>query len=121
MRAGAGTVSNQFVRRLVAIAGLMGADAPALMDAIGVSPSLRCAPAGRLPLATLHALFDECARRTADCFGLRAAELVVTHAETALGLAVHGSASLGEAYRRAARYAALLNDTLEVPVEIEGD
>ncbi len=116
-----GTISNQFARRLVAAAAAMGAHPPSLLAAVGLSPDAFVDPEGRLPFETAHRLLDEIERVTATDFGLRAAELTLRHTETVLGTAVKCSRTVGDAYRRAARYSALINDTVQLHVHLEGD
>jgi AraC-like DNA-binding protein len=114
------TVTSLLAAKIAGIAVLLGADGPGLLAAAGLTPAALADPEGRVPRAALMALFEEAARRTGDdAFGLHAAEL--SQPDNPLAFALQSSRTLGEAYRRAARYVHLVNDTLEIRLEDEGD
>lgn len=116
-----GQVSTQLARKVAAAAAVLGADVAGLLAAAGIAPELLTAVEGRIPLATLVAFFEEAARATGDgAFGLHVAELARQQPDNPLALAVHSSATLGEAFRRVARYVHLVNDTLELRLSTEG-
>lgn len=116
-----GTVSTQLARKIAAAAAVLGADPGALLGGVGITPEILSDPEARIPLETFQALFDEAARRTGDdAFGLHAAELARRSPDNPLAFAVQSSPTLGEAYRRAARYVHLVNDTLEIRLTTEG-
>jgi AraC-like DNA-binding protein len=116
------TVIAPLAARIAGAAVLRGADGPSLLAAAGLTPAALSDPEGRVPLAALTALFEEGARRTGDdAFGLHAAEIARSRPDNVLAIAVQSSPTLGEAYRRAARYAHILADTLEIRLVDEGD
>src|SRR5262245_44005022 len=116
-----GQVSTQLTRKIALAAVALGADLAALPEAVGLTPEILSAVEGRIPLTTFVALFEQAARATGDdAFGLHAAELARRQTDNPLAFAVQSSATLGEAYRRAARYVRLVNDTLEIRLSIDG-
>jgi AraC-like DNA-binding protein len=117
-----GRISTQLARKVVGAALALGAEPTGLLAAAGLTPELLADAEGTLPLELFLTLFEEAARRSGDdAFGLHVAELSRRQPDNPLALAVHSSATLGEAYRRAARYVHLINDTLEIRLEIEGE
>jgi AraC-like DNA-binding protein len=117
-----GRISTQLARKVVGAALALGAEPAGLLAAAGLTPELLADAEGTLPLEVFLTLFDEAARRSGDdAFGLHVAELSRRQPDNPLALAVHSSATLGEAYRRAARYVHLINDTLEIRLEIEAE
>jgi AraC-like DNA-binding protein len=116
-----GWVSTQLARKIAAAAAVLGADVAALLEAVGLTPAILAAVDDRVPIVTFLALLEEAAQRTADeAFGLHAAELMRRQPDNALAFAAQSSTTLGEAYRRVARYVHLVNDTLEIRIAIEG-
>jgi AraC-like DNA-binding protein len=116
-----GQVSTQLARKIALAAAVLGADVAGLLAAAGIAPELLTAVEGRIPIATLVTLFEEAARATGDgAFGLHLAELSRQQPDNPLAFAAHSSATLGEAYRRVARYVHLVNDTLELRLTTEG-
>lgn len=120
-RARAATFSIQFARRMLAAAVSLGASPAELLAAARLDPQLLVDPDGRLSLEQVHALLDAIERSTGEDFGLAAARMHSGAPDTVLGLAVHTSRTLGEAYRRVSRYAPIICDTLEIRVERAGD
>jgi AraC-like DNA-binding protein len=93
----------------------------ALQEAAGITPEMLGDVEGSVPIAVFSAFFEEAARAAGDeAFGLHVAEMARRQPDNPLALAVHSSATLGEAYRRAARYVRLVNDTLEIQLSLDG-
>ena len=115
-----GTVSTLLVCKLVAAAALFGADLQALIAQAGIERAQLDDMEGRVPFAQVYRLLDLIAAATGEAFGVRAAEVGIRQTDNVLGIAVHSSATLGEAYERMARYSALLNDTLEIRLTRDG-
>jgi AraC-like DNA-binding protein len=119
--ASAGSVSLQFAARLVAAATVRGADPVALLAAVGLAPASLSDRDGRMSHRLLHCLWNEAARLTNDeAFGLHAAELSRQSRDNVLAYAFQHSATLGEGYRRSARYLSLLHSAAELLVLVEG-
>jgi AraC-like DNA-binding protein len=115
------SVASQLVRNVVAATAFLGVDVVALQAAVGLTPERLSDPEARIPRETFIALFEEGTRLTGDdAFGLHVAEIARRRTDNVLSLALHSSSTLGDAYRRAARYVHLVNDTLEIRLELEG-
>ena len=109
-------------RQIAAAAVLRGADGPPFSPsrAFAPAPSRTPRPACRSPRSWSSSRRPRAGRAT-SAFGLHAAELARNRPDNALAFAVQHSPTLGEAYRRAARYAHLVNDTLEIRLSVEGE
>jgi AraC-like DNA-binding protein len=117
----AGTVNSQLALKIAGAAGLLGAEVAGLLEAAGIPPDVLHDPDARVPAERIHALFDEAARRTGlAMFGVRVAEIARQRPDNVLAVAVRNSATLGDALRRAARYAHIVHDMLELRIGIEG-
>ncbi len=111
------------VRRVFQAAEHLGADPVKLRDDVGIEASALDELDRRVPPAQLRALWDEAAVRTGEeSFGLRLAELTRPFPpDHVLGYAVMTSATLGDAYRRVVRYVRLVDGSLSVSLDLEGD
>jgi AraC-like DNA-binding protein len=117
-----GTVSCELVRRALALATLRGAPGSEIAAAAGISAAELADRDGRIPLAKLFAAFEDIERRVDDpAFGIHLAEASRAVPDNVLALAVQSSPTLGEAFRRAARYTRIINDAATLELAIVGD
>jgi len=111
------------VRRVFLAAEHLGADPVKLRDDVGIEASALDELDRRVAPEQLRALWDEAAARTGEeSFGLRLVELSRSYPpDHVLGYAVMNSATLGDAYRRVVRYVGLVDGSLSVSLDVEGD
>jgi len=115
------TASAQALRFIVTTAGTLGIPPPSLFAALGLSPAVAIDPDGRLPLDVLLRAWSTAAELTGNPdFGLYAAQSVRIADFGALGYVIRHSPSLGDAYRRFARYLGMVNQAVELSV-IDGE
>jgi AraC-like DNA-binding protein len=119
---GSGTAVSELVQKTLALAMMMGVPAYEIATSAGISPAELADRDHRVPLDKLFAVFDEIERRTGDpAFGLRLAEASRARPDNALALAVQSSPTVGDAFRRAARYTRTINDAAEVEIAAAGE
>lgn len=117
-----GTVNSQLALKIVGAAAALGADVAGLPEAAGLTLDALGDPDARVPVGSVHSLFQEAARRTGvDLFGVRMAEIARRRPDNVLALAARNSATFGEAIRRLSRYTHVVNDTVELRLDVEGD
>lgn len=118
-----GSVSCELVvQRALAVATTMGAPGYEIALHVGISAAELADRDSRLPLDKVFDMFDEIERRTGDhAFGLHAAEVGSAAPNNVLALAVHHSPTLGEAFRRWARYNRLINDAAKIEIVTNGE
>lgn len=115
-------VSVKILRAIVAGAAASGVAPPDLLAAARLEPGDLDDADGHVPQAVEQRLWREAVRLTRDdCFGLHLSERLSIDAFGALGFAVRSSATLGDAYERAARYLRLLVRGPALAIEVEGD
>jgi AraC-like DNA-binding protein len=116
------TASTQALRFIVTVAAAQGVPPPHLFAALEVSPTVVSDPDGRLPIELLLRAWRTAADLTHNpSFGLDAARIVQIADFGALGYAIRHSPSLGEAYRRFARYMGMINQAVELEMIIDGE
>ena len=97
-------------------------DADALLREAGIAPEQLSDPQARLPVAQTTRLWKLAVAATGDpAFGLRVAREVQPTTFHALGYALAASATLGEAFGRAARYCRIVTDAGELALEAVGE
>jgi AraC-like DNA-binding protein len=117
-----GSVSSPVIQRILAMATSMGVPANELVASTGISAEALADRDARLPIDVLFLVFDEIERRIGDlAFGLHAAEASRRAPDHVLALAVQSSPTLGDAFRRAARYTRIINDAAEVEIAGAGE
>lgn len=95
-------------------------DADALLREAGIDPAVLADPDARLPVAQTTRLWRLAVTATGDeAFGLRVAREVQPTTFHALGYALAASATLGEAFARAARYCRIVTDAGELAMETQ--
>jgi AraC-like DNA-binding protein len=95
----------------------MGAPGFEIAMSAGISTAELADRDGRLPLEKLFEVFNEIERRTGDqAFGLHFAEAIFAVPDHPLLFAVQSSPTLGEAFRRAARYTRIIIDAAEIEI-----
>lgn len=116
------TVSSAWVQPILALAKLVGAPAEQIAQAAGISIEALADRDCRVPLSAIVDLMEGIERATQDsAFGIHLAEAFRRRPENVLALAVASSPTLGDAFRRAARYTRILNDASSVDVLVTGD
>lgn len=114
-------ISVKVIRAIVAGAAAFGVDPAELLGAAGIDPAELADEDGHVPHSAERRLWREAVRRTRDeSFGLHLSERLAVDTFGALGFAVRSSATLGEAYRRAARYLRLLVHGPALSIHLEG-
>jgi AraC-like DNA-binding protein len=115
------TAAIQNVRLVMTTAMARGVPPGKLLAAIGVSPQALIAGDGRIPAEpALHA-WQVAAELCGDpWFGLSAAGHLPSDYLGALGFAIHGSATLGDALQRLARFFALVNQHVSLELVEDG-
>lgn len=111
------------VRRIFLAAEHLGVDTARLRADLGIEASTLDDLDLRVPPSQLHALWREVAARTGEeSFGMRLVELIRPYPpDHVLGYSVITSATLGDAYRRVVRYVRLVDGSLSVSLDVEGD
>lgn len=105
------TVQARSVLKIAAAAREGGADVSELYRAAGFDASALADPDARIPFAQLVALYEQAARLTGDdAFGLHVGESVTPTMFDVVGYLTVNSATLGEAYRRLARFHSIWTD-----------
>lgn len=119
---GTGTVVCELVQKVLVLATARGVPAHEIAASAGISAAELAERDRRVPLDKLLEVFDEIERRTGDpAFGLRVAEASRARPDNALALALASSPTLGEAFRRVARYTRIINDAAAIELAIAGD
>lgn len=104
------TCAIQNVRMVVAAAAARGIPPGKLLAAIGLPPQSLIAGDGRIPAEPVLRAWQVAAELCGDpWFGLSAARHLSADYLGALGFAIYGSATLGDALQRLARFFALVN------------
>jgi AraC-like DNA-binding protein len=115
------TAAIQNVRLVIAAAAAQGVPPGKLLGAIGVPPQTLIAGDGRIPaelaLQAWHAAAELC---DDPWFGLSAVGFMLSAYLEGLGLAILGSATLGDALRRLARFFALVNQHVSLALVEDG-
>ncbi|WP_437797566.1 AraC family transcriptional regulator [Sorangium sp. So ce693] len=115
-------ISVKVFQAVVAGAAADGVAPAELLAAAGVDPGDLADPDMRFPRAIEARLWSEAARLVRDdSFGLRLAQRLPVGSLGALGFAVRSSATVGEAYARAARYLRVVAIGPSLDIRIEGD
>lgn len=97
-------------------------DADALLREAGIDPAALVDPDARLPVAQTTRLWQLAVVASGDpAFGLKVAREVQPTTFHALGYALAASATLGEAFGRAARYCRIVTDAGELALEQRGE
>jgi AraC-like DNA-binding protein len=97
-------------------------DADALLREAGIDATALADPEARIPVAQTTQLWRLAVRASGDeAFGLQVARAVQPTTFHALGYALAASATLGEAFARAARYCRIVTDAGELSLEYHGD
>ena len=97
-------------------------NADALLRQAGIEPAALADPDARVPVAQTSTLWRLAVAATGDeALGLRVAREVQPTTFHALGYALQASATLGEAFGRAARYCRIVTDDGELAVEAQGE
>jgi AraC-like DNA-binding protein len=119
---GTATVVCELVQKVLALAMAMGMPAHDIAESAGISVAELAERDRRVPLDKLLEVFDEIERRAGDpAFGLRVAEASRARPDNALALALASSPTLGEAFRRVARYTRIINDAAAIELATAGD
>lgn len=119
---GTGSASCDVIQRALALATAMGAPGIELALNAGISAEELADRDGQLPLGKLFGVFNEIERRTGDqTFGLHLAEAFCAVPDHVVMLAVQSSPTLGEAFRRAARYTRIVLDAAEIEIATESE
>ncbi|WP_437321829.1 AraC family transcriptional regulator [Sorangium sp. So ce385] len=115
-------ISVKVFQAIVAGAAAEGVAPADLLAAAGVDPADLADPDRRFPRAVEARLWCEAARLLRDDgFGLRLAERLPVGGLGALGFAVRSSATVGEAYARAARYLRVVASGPSLEIRTDGD
>ncbi len=102
-------ISVRVLQGIVAGAVARGVDAAELLAAVAIRPEVLADPDQRLPAEHADRLWHHAARLSGDeLLGVHVAELLQPALLGGLGFAVRSSATVGESYRRVARYMKLL-------------
>jgi AraC-like DNA-binding protein len=115
------SVSAKTVLTVTAFSVRYGVLPQELLDAAGIDPVVAADPDERVPAARIIRLWGEAARRTGDSdFGLHLAEWLQPEEHyDVIGYVCRTSPTLGEAYRRVARYFALLHQQVTFSIQEE--
>jgi AraC-like DNA-binding protein len=115
------TAAIQNVRMVVAAAAVRGIPPGKLLTAIGLDPQVMIASDGRIPAELALRAWQVAAELSGDpWFGLSAVEHLSGSYLGGLGFAFHGSATLGDALRRLARFFQLVNQYASLEVIEDG-
>lgn len=115
-------VSVKLFQAILAGAAAQGVQPAALLPAAGLTSADVGDPDGRLAQDSNVRLWNEAGRLTGDpCFGLHLAEHADVGAFGGLGFAVRSSSTLGDGYRRAARYLRLMHTGVRLHIEEDAD
>jgi AraC-like DNA-binding protein len=114
-------VSVKLLQAIVTGAAMRGAAPDELLGAADLQAEQLADPDGRVPGACELRLWREATRLTGDdCLGLHMAESLPIAAHGALGFAVRGSATLGDAYQRVARFVHLARQGVGLQLARDG-
>jgi AraC-like DNA-binding protein len=114
------TAAVQNIRMVVAAAAAQGVPPGKLLAAIGLDPQALIASDGRIPAEPVLRAWQAAAELSGDpAFGLSAVEHLASD-YLSLGFAVHGSATLGGALRRIARFFPLINQHAAIELVDDG-
>jgi AraC-like DNA-binding protein len=115
------TAAAQNVRIVVAAAAMRGVPPAKLLAAVGIDPQSLLAPDGRIAAELALRTWRVAAELCGDpCFGLNVVEHLHLDYLGGLGLALHGSATLGDALQRLARFFALVNQHVTLALIEDG-
>src|SRR5215475_13638240 len=104
------TAAVENVHMVVAAAARRGVPPGTLLAAVGLDPQALMANDGRVPAEPVLRLWRTAAELCGDPgFGLSLFDHLQSYYFGGLALAVHGSATFGDALRRIARFFALIN------------
>jgi AraC-like DNA-binding protein len=118
-----GTVSTRMCQFIVFGAAAQGVPPEQLLRDAALRSDQLTDPDGRVSRASEVQLWEGAVRLTGnDDFGLHLAKMVSASDLGGVGFAVRSSRTLGEAYERAARYLALVNQDIELQtLSVSGD
>jgi AraC-like DNA-binding protein len=109
------------VQAIVAGAAAQGVAPAQLLATVGLRADELVDPDARVPRSAELALWQSATLLTGDdCFGLHLAEALPIDVYGALGFATRGSATLGEAYRRVARFIRVLRSGVALEIVADG-
>lgn len=112
---------SQVVGPVLSYLRSLGFDPSRLVEKLGLPPGAETAPEVALPLAKLHALFDEAERASGDPFlGVHLAAQLQRGTYDLLEFICLSAPTVREALIRIARYAALLNERVVATFEERG-
>jgi AraC-like DNA-binding protein len=113
--------SVRLLQAIVAAAAARGVPPERLLAAAGLRREELADPDGRVPRACELRLWDAVRASTGDeSFGLHMAESLPVEAYGAMGFATRSSATLGEAYRRIARFVRLMRSGVRLEIVEDG-
>lgn len=113
--------SVRLLQAIVMTAAARGVPPAELLAAADLRPEQLVDPDARVPRECELRLWDAARASTGDdAFGLRMAEILPVEAYGAVGFATRSSATLGEAYRRTARFVRLMRSGVRLDIVDDG-
>lgn len=117
-----GTVLSVSSRAMVTACDRLGVDTEALLRAAGVSRQTLDDPDARLDASAVSALWTKAYELSGDpVLSLHAAEACPIGAYKVIDFMGANAATVGEAFRCAARYFPLINTAIQLPIDDSGD